>query len=131
MSTEIKKFDVLLSLVYLLSVIMSLIGIFVLILLLIGNNTVLGKNYDKINTKLTKLVEQNVLNEKTQEQVEKEKSKEEFLYGHPWLMIILIAMTTVTAIAYVIKGIIYIFTQRHENYISAKINECLKLDVNV
>jgi len=123
---DLKKFDAAMAIIYVISIFVTLIGILVLIAMIIGNNTFLGKNYKQINDKVSSLVQKNVLSEEEQEEIKNAENKKAYLYGHPWLMIILVLMTSVTAIAYIIKGLLYILSQHHENELKKQMLECIK-----
>lgn len=120
---DLKKFDAAMAIVYVIAIFITFIGVLVLIIMIIGNNTFLGKNYEQINDKVSSLVKKNVLNQEQEE--ETTEKKDAYLYGHPWLMVILVFMTSITAVAYIIKGLLYILSQHHENELKRKMLECI------
>src|SRR5690554_4578000 len=103
----IKESHAMLSIVYFLSIILTFIVLIILIIMLIGNYTIVGQRYQKFDKKLNDLINHNITNfigfkeetNKVEDQVEEKKPI--YLYGHPWLMIILVIMTSVTAMSYI------------------------------
>jgi len=103
--------------------------------MLIGNYTIIGTKYYQLNNKLDQMIVRNVtvISDKITNNSEPSSTnritEKVYLYGHPWLMVILIIMTCITATSYVIKGMIYILNQQHENILKKKITECLENSV--
>lgn len=124
MGLQIKKTALLKSGIYLIASIVTFIILISLITMLIGNYATIGNRIKKVDDTINEFVQHNILSEEAQEELQDKKKI--YLYGHPWLMLILVTMTTITAINYIIKGTVYLMSQHYDDSLESKIRTCLQ-----
>jgi len=124
MGLRIKKTALLKSGIYLIASIVTFVILLSLIVMLISNYATIGNRIKKIDDTVNEFVQHNILSEEAQEDLEDKKKI--YLYGHPLLMLILVAMTTVTAINYIVKGTVYIVSQHYDDSLENNIRICLQ-----
>lgn len=123
MVIEIKKFEAVMAIIDVISILITIIAIAAVILMIIGNYTFIGKKYQQIDDDLTTLVQENILSET--EVTNKKSAEKTYLYGRPTVILITAIMLIVVAIGYVVKGFLFISAEKQVDKFKKEIEECL------